>query len=79
MRMAMTRPKNAPMAFWDEHSLEEQRFYNLVCWVYGSDPDRFANLVSDHVLPAQRAARCSEDFNGLVAAFNKDLGPHIRR
>ncbi len=24
--------------FADEHSMEMQRFYNLLCWVYGSDP-----------------------------------------
>lgn len=76
---AMQRPKDAPVAFWDEHSLDEQRYYNLVCWVYGSDPDRFASLVGDQMLPAARAARCPGEYAGLVAAFKKDFGPHVKR
>lgn len=31
--------------FADEHSMNMQRFYNLLCWVYGSDPDEYDYLV----------------------------------
>ena len=76
---AMHRPKDAPVAFWDEHSLNEQRYYNLVCWVYGSDPDRFASLVGDQMLPAERARGCRGEFADAVDAFNEKLGPHLKR
>jgi hypothetical protein len=79
MGFAAQRPKDAPVAFWDEHSLNEQRFYNLVCWVYGSNPDRFANLVGDHMLPAERAGRCPGEYADAIDAFNDKLGPHLKR
>ncbi|HHO55843.1 MAG TPA: hypothetical protein ENK21_05595, partial [Trueperaceae bacterium] len=33
------------LAFWDEHSLNQQRFYNIVCLVFGSNPNQYQNLV----------------------------------
>lgn len=78
-RLAMARPKDVPVAFWDEHSLNEQRYYNLLCWVYGSNPDAFASLVSDNVLPAERAARCPGEYADAVDGFNANFGPHRRR
>jgi hypothetical protein len=33
-------------AYWDSHSLEIQRFYNIVCLIYGSDPERFRDMRS---------------------------------
>ncbi|HEX6864048.1 MAG TPA: DUF4344 domain-containing metallopeptidase, partial [Thermoanaerobaculia bacterium] len=33
------------LAFWDEHSLDEQRFYNIICLVFGSNPQENINLV----------------------------------
>jgi hypothetical protein len=79
MRFAQARPKDAPVAFWDEHSLNEQRYYNLVCMIYGSDPKRFANLVGDDMLPAERAGRCRGEFADAVDAFNETFGPHLKR
>ena len=35
----------AKTPFFDEHSLDAQRYYNLLCLVYGSNPDRLASLV----------------------------------
>ncbi len=47
--------------YWDEHGLNEQRFYNISCWLYGYDPGRYAFLVSTHTLPLDRAKRCPAD------------------
>ena len=35
----------------DEHLLKEQRFYNSLCMLYGSDPVKHANIVNDGYLP----------------------------
>ena len=40
----------------DEHLLKEQRFYNSLCMIYGSDPAKYANIVNDGY-SAQRTCR----------------------
>jgi Putative metallopeptidase len=62
----------------DEHSLDEQRYYNLVCWIYGSDPDYFSGLADDWGLPEARAQQCSSEYARMSGAWNTLLGPHMR-
>ena len=46
----------------DEHSLDLQRVYNLECWIYGSNPDANADMVSSGQLPEDRAVRCPDEW-----------------
>jgi hypothetical protein len=62
----------------DEHSLDEQRYYNLVCWIYGSDPDYFEDVVADWQLPEARAERCPSEYERMAKAWDSLLGPHLR-
>ena len=55
--------------FADEHSLNLQRFYNLVCWVYGSNPQKHGGLVGN-VLPEARAARCPSEYAQLDKSWS---------
>lgn len=59
----------------DEHLLQEQRFYNSLCMIYGSDQKKYANIVSDGFLPKERAARCPVEFQRTVDAWASLLGP----
>ena len=77
-QLAETRGEN-PMPLWAEHSLEEQRFFNVLCWIYGSDTKAHADLVSDGVLPSDRAGRCPDEWTRLKTAWSKLLQPHRRR
>jgi hypothetical protein len=36
----------AKTPFFNEHSLDAQRYYNLLCMVYGSNPDRLGIWLS---------------------------------
>jgi putative metallopeptidase DUF4344 len=62
----------------DEHSLDEQRYYNLVCWIYGSDTEYFSDMVDDWQLPPARAERCESEYQRMSQAWNTLLGPHLR-
>ena len=64
-------------AFADEHSLGEQRYYNLLCLVYGSDPARYLRLVTDGGLTVERAERCPEESRRITHAWAKLLVPHL--
>lgn len=73
---AGTQPSTAD--FSDEHSLNEQRGYNLVCWVYGSDSTAYADLVAPTgVLPAARAVRCETEYAQLYNAWKTLLDPYL--
>jgi Putative metallopeptidase len=62
----------------DEHSLDQQRYYNLVCWIYGSDTEYFSDVVDDWELPPARAERCEGEYERMSGAWNSLLGPHMK-
>ena len=47
-------------AYWDEHELDIQRYYNVLCMLYGSDPEEFEALPDRIDLPWQRAWTCAD-------------------
>ena len=59
----------------DEHSLDEQRFYNTTCLVYGSDTTAFAELVTDGIIPKARAARCPWEWKRISRSWTRLLAP----
>lgn len=64
--------------FWDEHSLDAQRFYSILCWVYGSDPDTYETLLEDLEVPEERASRCVEEFEQIDHSWTTLLSPHLK-
>jgi len=65
-------------SFWDEHSLGEQRFYNIVCWSYGSDPEGNSDLVGDDWLPEDRAGNCPDEYARMSKAWDTLLSPYVK-
>jgi Putative metallopeptidase len=59
------------VAFYAEHALNEQRAYQIVCIMVGSDRDGFADLATETGLPVDRQATCLGDYSN--AAFSWDL------
>lgn len=49
-------------SFADTHTSDLARYYNLVCWVYGSDEEKFASLPEDTSLTEERASGCSAEY-----------------
>lgn len=66
------------LAFWDEHSLDEQRFYNIVCWSYGKNPEGFQDLVDDETLPEGRAERCPAEYDRMSRSWDALLDPYVK-
>ena len=52
----------AEIPYWGQHSLGIQRYYQIACLLYGSDPARFASLVELAGLPVARASSCAAEF-----------------
>ena len=64
--------------YWDEHSLDEQRFFDTVCMVYGSDDEKYDYLVTNGTLPDERAAFCREDYEKVSRAWHQLLAPYLK-
>ena len=59
----------------DEHLLREQRFYNSLCMIYGSDPEKHARIVDNGYLPKERATRCKGEYQRAVDSWINLLAP----
>jgi putative metallopeptidase DUF4344 len=64
--------------YFDEHSLDDQRFYNVMCLVYGSDPSKFGQMIGPKGLPESRARRCQGEYTKISAAWDTLLKGHWR-
>ncbi len=66
-------PNGRQMA--DEHLLQEQRFYNSLCMIYGSNTTKYANLVGGKYLPKERAVRCPSEYERTSQSWKELLRP----
>ena len=53
----------------DQHVLNEARFINSLCMIYGSEPSRHAGLKNDILLSGARAARCPSEFERAAKSW----------
>jgi Putative metallopeptidase len=66
---------NADLA--DIHGLSGQRFYTVLCLAYGSDPELFADLVSNHNLPEDRAEGCADEYRQVAYAIRTLMSRYV--
>lgn len=59
----------------DEHGPDMQRYYNLVCLIFGADTKQRADFASEMALPEHRAKKCAAEF----AQAERSWGPIIGR
>ena len=71
--------KGQQKIYWDEHSLDEQRFYSTICLIYGNAPEKYAYMVKDGTLPEERAELCREDYPKVARSWRRLLGPYIKK
>ncbi|HSP20384.1 MAG TPA: DUF4344 domain-containing metallopeptidase [Myxococcaceae bacterium] len=60
--------------FADVHGLDRQRYYNVLCIAWGSDPKRFAWAQDEGHLPADRAEGCADEFAQVAKAVRRLIG-----
>jgi hypothetical protein len=63
--------------FWDSHSLNEQRFYNIMCLIYGSNREAFADVITNNELPSERAEGCPDEYKAISTSWNTLLDPYL--
>lgn len=65
-------------AMWDEHSLDEQRFYNILLLLYGHSPQEYS-IYTVLSVPKSRIERAVYDYQVKAHRWFKLLNGHTRR
>lgn len=74
---AINADEEEDLAFWDEHGLDMQRFYSVVCVLYGADPDRFGEFAEEAELPEYRREACEFEYAQIGNSWATLLEPHM--
>jgi hypothetical protein len=72
------RATNETVAFYDEHGLDRQRAYQIVCLMVGSDENKFKDIATETKLPKERQDGCAGDYSNAVYSWDLVLKPHVR-
>lgn len=75
MRIESKMKKTSERDLADEHLLQEQRFFNSLCMVYGSNPEKYPNIVDKGYLPQERAVRCPSEYDRTAGSWSDLLAP----
>jgi len=75
---AEVRAKLARLPFWSGHGFNEARLTDILCWVYGRDPQAFQELVGDGTLPAPRAQGCAAEYETVAKTWAEPLAPYLK-
>ncbi len=72
------KKEGEPVVYYDEHGLNQQRAYQIVCYMIGADPIRFKDLAEETKLPKDRQQSCNEDYRKAAKSWGVVLQPHVR-
>jgi DNA-binding XRE family transcriptional regulator len=72
------RKQGETLAFYDEHGLDKQRAYQIVCFLVGWNEDRFKELADWVKMPAARQDSCAGDYSNAEFSWNAVLKSHRR-
>jgi len=57
------------------HSLSTQRFYNVACWMYGSNTHAYPSLTD--ILPDGRASQCQSEYERMSTSWYRLVSPYL--
>lgn len=61
--------------YWGEHSFGQQRFYNVICLLYGRNPEQYGDI-PEKVGLSDRAPRCPSEYQQKLSSWERLLAPH---
>jgi hypothetical protein len=65
-------------AFYDEHGLDPQRAYTVVCYMVGSNPEKYKQLAKDTKLPEERQKSCKYEWDNVAWSWDEMLKKNLR-
>jgi hypothetical protein len=73
------RKEGTPSTFYDEHGMDLQRAYYIVCLLVGGQPEKFTGLAEEVKLPEERQGTCQGDYSNASWSWEQALKPHMRK
>jgi hypothetical protein len=73
------KKQGVPTVYYDEHGMDLQRAYNIVCLLVGAQPEKFKALASEVKLPEERQRTCRDDYNNASWSWGQALKPYMRK
>jgi hypothetical protein len=73
------RRQRIKTVFYDEHGLDQQRAYNIVCLMVGASREKYGMLADMTKLPEDRQATCRGDYSNASWSWDKALKAFIRQ
>ena len=70
--------ENTAVPYYDAHSLDRVRAYQIICLLVGSDLDKFTKLADEVKLPQDRQESCAGDYSNASWSWETVLKPHLR-
>ena len=64
--------------YYDEHGLDLQRAYDIICLMVGFEPEKFRTLADEVKIPRERQDSCRRDYGNAAWSWDKVLKPHQR-
>lgn len=61
----------------DVHGLDKQRYYNILCLIYGENPSK-EYIITEWGLPLERARVCVGEYIRLSNSVDRSLAPYIK-
>jgi hypothetical protein len=49
----------------------------MMCLIYGSNPDKFGEVITENELPEERAEQCPDEYRSISGSWNKLLAPYL--
>ena len=75
---ARNQKEGVGLAFYDEHGLDKQRAYQIVCLMVGSEPDQFKQLADWVQMLEDRQDSCQGDYSNASWSWDMVLKSHRR-
>jgi hypothetical protein len=75
---ARNQKEGIALAYYDEHGLDKQRAYQIICLMVGSDPDKFSDLADKVKMPEERQGTCQGDYSNASWSWEMVLKAHLR-
>lgn len=75
----MQLTKNQPPAYFDEHSISEQRLGNVLCMIYGNSPKENERILVRSPELKPRAPKCPKEYAQKDKFWTQALAPYARK
>ncbi|MCX2723149.1 DUF4344 domain-containing metallopeptidase [Roseibium salinum] len=66
------------VTFYDQHDLDPQRGYRMLCLMVGADERAFLDVAQELGLPEERVETCSQDYEQVSASWETATEPYLR-